>query len=163
MPFAQIVKVFTTQVHKLRWTFVTVGSVLALAYVMNLSGQTLTIGKWIAGVGTLFAFFCPILGWIGTAVTGSGTSTTALFSSLQQTAAQGVGVDPRLLIGANTAGGAVGKMISPQTLAIAASAVGGKESDMLRKAMPWSVALLVVLCLIVGLESTAILGWILPK
>ena len=57
MPFAQIVKVFTTQVHKLRWTFVTVGSVLALAYVMNLSDQTLTIGKWIAGVGTLFAFF----------------------------------------------------------------------------------------------------------
>lgn len=159
---AQIWKVFTTQVYKLRWTFVTIGSVLGLAYVMNFSGQTLTIGYWIAGAGTIFAFLAPILGWIGTAVTGSGTSATALFASLQQTAATQIGVDPNLLVGASTVGGAVGKMISPQTLAIAATAVGGKESDMLGKAMPWSIGLLVILCLIVGLESTSVLSWLLP-
>ena len=159
---AQIWKVFATQVYKLRWTFVTIGSVLGLAYVMNFSGQTLTIGYWIAGAGAVFAFLAPILGWIGTAVTGSGTSATALFASLQQTAATQIGVDPNLLVGASTVGGAVGKMISPQTLAIAATAVGGKESDMLGKAMPWSIGLLVILCLIVGLESTSVLSWLLP-
>lgn len=91
--------------------------------MINLSGQTLTIGHWIAGAGAIFAFLAPILGWIGTAVTGSGTSATALFASLQQTAAEGIGVEPRLLVAANTVGGAVGKMLSPQTLAIAATAV----------------------------------------
>ncbi len=159
---AQVWKVFSTQVYKLRWTFVTIGSVLGLAYVMNFSGQTLTIGYWIAGAGAVFAFLCPILGWIGTAVTGSGTSATALFASLQQTAASQIGVDPSLLVGASTVGGAVGKMISPQTLAIAATAVEGKESDMLRKSLPWSIGLLVILCIIVGLESTSVLGWLLP-
>ncbi len=157
-----IARVFTAQVYKLRWTFVTIASVLGLAYVMNLSGQTLTIGYWIAGAGVVFAFLSPILGWIGTAVTGSGTSATALFASLQQTAADGIGVDPRLLVAANTVGGAVGKMIAPQTLTIAATAVDGKESDMLRKAMPWSIGLLVVLCLLVGLQSTPVLGWMIP-
>lgn len=162
MPLGEIFKVFTTQVYKLRWTFVTIGSVLGLAYVMNLSGQTLTIGNWIKQAGAVFAFLAPILGYIGTAVTGSGTSTTALFSSLQQTAAQGIGVEPKLLVACNTVGGAVGKMIAPQTLAIAASAVGGKESDMLRKSLPWSIGLLVVLCVLVGLQSTAVLGWMVP-
>lgn len=162
LPVRTIARVFATQVFKLRWTFLTIGSVLALAYVMNLSGQTLTIGHWIAGAGAVFAFLSPILGWIGTAVTGSGTSATALFASLQQTAAEGIGVDPKLLVAANTVGGAVGKMLSPQTLAIAATAVAGKESDMLRKALPWSVALLIALCLLVGLQSTPVLGWMVP-
>ena len=162
LPLRTIGKIFIAQVYKLRWTFLTIASVLALAYVMNLSGQTLTIGHWIAGAGAIFAFLAPILGWIGTAVTGSGTSATALFASLQQTAAEGIGVEPRLLVAANTVGGAVGKMLSPQTLAIAATAVAGKESDMLRKALPWSLGLLVALCLLVGLQSTPVLGWMVP-
>lgn len=81
LPLRTIGKIFIAQVYKLRWTFLTIASVLALAYVMNLSGQTLTIGHWIAGAGAIFAFPAPILGWIGTAVTGSGTSATALFAS----------------------------------------------------------------------------------
>ncbi len=162
MKFSEIFKVFTSQVYKLRWTFVTIGSVLALAYVMNLSGQTLTIGNWIKQAGTVFAFLAPVLGYIGTAVTGSGTSTTALFSTLQQTAAEGIGVAPKLLVAGNTVGGAVGKMIAPQTLAIAASAVAGRESDMLRKSLPWSIGLLIALCLLVGLQSTSVLGWMVP-
>jgi lactate permease len=76
---------------KLRYSFLTVASVLALAYVMNLSGQTITIGTWIAGTGAAFAFLSPILGWLGTAVTGSDTSANALFATLQQTAAQKAG------------------------------------------------------------------------
>lgn len=100
---------------KMRWAFVTVASVLALAYVMNLSGQTITIGAWIAGTGSAFAFFSPLLGWIGTAVTGSDTSANALFATLQQSAAERAGIDPTLLVAANTSGGVVGKMISPPT------------------------------------------------
>ena len=150
--------------HKLRFSILTIASVLALAYVMNFSGQTITIGTFIAGAGPAFAFFSPILGWIGTAVTGSDTSANALFATLQQTAGKTAGIDPTLLVAANTAGGVVGKMISPQNLTIAATAVGllGRESDILRKVLPWSLGLLFVLCLLVGLQSTPVLSWMLP-
>jgi lactate permease len=155
---------FVATAVKLRFAFLTVASVLALAYVMNLSGQTTTVGTWIAGTGAAFAFLSPILGWLGTAVTGSDTSANALFATLQQTAAQKAGIDPHLLVAANTSGGVVGKMISPQNLTIAATAVGvaGRESDLFRKCVLWSIGLLVVLCLLVGLQSTPVLGWMLP-
>lgn len=155
---------FVATAVKLRWAFLTVASVLALAYVMNQSGQTITIGTWIAGTGAAFAFLSPILGWIGTAVTGSDTSANALFATLQQTAAHTAGLDPTLLVAANTSGGVVGKMISPQNLTIAATAVGllGRESDILRKVILWSLGLLVAMCLLVGLQSTPVLSWMLP-
>ena len=149
---------------KLRWAFLTVATVLALAYVMNLSGQTITIGVWIAGTGAAFAFLSPILGWLGTAVTGSDTSSNALFATLQQTAAQQAGLDPTLLVAANTSGGVVGKMISPQNLTIAATAVGivGREAELFRKVVLWSVGLLLLLCVLIYLQSTPVLGWMLP-
>lgn len=148
---------------KMRYAFLTVASVLGLAYVMNLSGQTISIGTWIAGAGAAFAFLSPTLGWIGTAVTGSDTSANALFATLQQTAATEAGIDPTLLVAANTSGGVVGKMISPQNLTIAATAVGlvGQESAIFRKVVLWSVGLIVVMCVLVGLQST-VLAWMLP-
>lgn len=160
----QAVKTFGDMVYNLRWSMLTIATVLALAYVMNLSGQTITIGTWIASVGPIFAFLSPTLGWIGTAVTGSDTSANALFATLQQTAGTNAGIDPTLLVAANTSGGVVGKMISPQNLAIAATAVGlvGKESDIFRTAIRWSLGLLLVLCLLVGLQSTPVLSWMLP-
>ncbi|VEI12734.1 L-lactate permease [Trueperella bialowiezensis] len=156
--------VFGQQLYKLRWTFVTIGAVLALAYIMNISGQTLTIGTFIAGAGKIFPFLAPLLGWIGGAVTGSGTSTTALFSNLQQAAANQIGVNENLLVAANTAGGAAGKMISPQNLAIAAGAMpeSGKEPEILRKAAPWSALFIVAMCLLVGLQATGPLTWMIP-
>ena len=160
----QAARTFIEVLGRLRFTFMTIGSVLALAYVMNFSGQTHAIGTWIAGTGAAFAFLSPILGWIGTAVTGSDTSANALFATLQQTAAINANIDPTLLVAGNTSGGVVGKLISPQNLAIAATAVGlvGRESDILRKVVGWSVGLLIVLCLLVGLQSTPILSWMLP-
>ena len=151
-------------IYNMRWAAATILSVLALAYVMNLSGQTITIGTWLAGTGAFFAFLSPILGWIGTAVTGSDTSANALFAKLQQTAGVNAGIDPYLLVAANTSGGVVGKLISPQNLAIAATAVGmeGKESVILKKVAGWSVGMLLVLCVIVYLQSTPILSWMLP-
>lgn len=149
---------------KMRFAILTVGFVLALAYVMNLSGQTITIGTWIAGTGALFAFLSPILGWLGTAVTGSDTSANALFATLQQTAAENAGIDPLLLVGANSSGGVVGKMVSPQNLTIAATAVGllGQEPAIFRKVIWWSLAMLVLMCLLVGLQST-VLSWMVPS
>jgi lactate permease len=164
VPIGRALSELAATAFKLRWAFLTVATVLALAYVMNLSGQTITIGTWIAGTGAVFAFFSPILGWLGTAVTGSDTSANALFATLQQTAAQEAGLDPTLLVAANTSGGVVGKMISPQNLTIAATAVGivGRESDLFRKTIVWSVGLLAVLCVLIGLQSTPVLGWMLP-
>jgi len=163
MSLAEAARVYGRTFVRMRYSILTVAAVLALAYVMNQSGQTITIGTWIAGTGALFAFLSPILGWLGTAVTGSDTSANALFATLQQAAAQKAGIDPTLLVAANTAGGVVGKMISPQNLTIAATAVGllGRESDILRRAVWWSVGLLAALCLLVGLQST-VLSWMLP-
>ncbi|ATW46858.1 L-lactate permease [Streptomyces peucetius] len=154
---------FAATVYKLRWALLTVASVLALAYVMNLSGQTITIGTWIAGTGAAFAFLSPILGWLGTAVTGSDTSANALFATLQQAAGAKAGLDPTLLVAANTSGGVVGKMISPQNLTIAATAVGlvGRESALFRGAIKWSLLLLLAMCVLVYLQSN-LLAWMLP-
>ncbi len=154
---------YTAVLNRMKYALLTVSSVLALAYVMNFSGQTITIGTWIAAAGAAFAFFSPILGWLGTAVTGSDTSANALFATLQQTVGVKTGIDPTLLVSANTSGGVLGKMISPQNLTIAATSVGlaGRESDIFRKVVLWSLGLLLAMCVLVYLQSTPVLSWML--
>ena len=149
---------------ELRSAIVTVMAVLALAYVMNLSGQTGSLGAWLAQAGSAFAILSPIIGWLGVAVTGSDTSSNALFGALQVQTAGSAGLDPVLMAGANSSGGVLGKMVSPQNLAIAAAAVGlaGKEGDIFRKVIGWSLLLLALMCVIVWLQSTAVLGWMVP-
>ncbi|TQJ53511.1 L-lactate permease [Streptomyces sp. SLBN-115] len=151
-------------VHELRYAILTVTSVLALAYVMNLSGQAATIGHFVAAAGAGLAFLSPVLGWFGVAVSGSDTSANALFGALQVTAARESGLSPELLAAANSSGGVLGKMISPQNLTIACAAVGlaGREGDLLRKVLPWSLGLLLVMCLIVVGQSSPVLAWMLP-
>src|SRR5918912_3975960 len=97
-------------------------AVLALAYVMNTSAQTVTLGSFLAQTGSIFVFLAPILGWLGVAVTGSDTSANALFGALQVQTAAKAGLDPLLLAAGNSSGGVLGKMVSPQNPAIAASA-----------------------------------------
>jgi lactate permease len=152
-------------VKKFRWTIVTVMSVLALAYVMNFSGQTVTLGLALAATGGFFAFLSPAVGWIGVAVTGSDTSSNSLFGLLQVTAAQQTGINEYLLAAANTSGGVLGKMISPQNLAIAAAVVGleGQESRVLRSVWKWSLLLLLGMCVLIYLQSTAVLGWMVVQ
>jgi lactate permease len=146
---------------QLRWAIVTVAAMLAIAYVMNLSGQTITIGMWLAGAGGAFAFLSPILGWFGVAVTGSDTSSNSLFGALQVAAAHKANLSPTLMAAANSSGGVLGKMISPQNLAIGAAAVGlgGQEGEIFRKVVGWSIMLLLVLCVLIYLQSTDVLGW----
>ena len=155
---------YTSTVSKLVRPIVTVMGVLGLAYVMNLSGQTATIGSWIAGTGPALAFLSPVLGWFGVAVSGSDTSSNALFGALQATAATQAGLSPMLLAAANSSGGVLGKMISPQnlTIACASASMVGQESVLLRQVLPWSLGLLAVMCVIVVLQSTSVLGWMLP-
>ncbi len=156
--------IYAATLKQLRWAILTVCSVLALAYVMNLSGQTITLGLWAAGAGGFFAFLSPIIGWFGTAVTGSDTSTNSLFGALQVTAAKHAHLSPTLLAAANSSGGVLAKMVSPQNLAIGAAAVGlaGREGDIFRKVIGWSILLVLIMALLVWLQSTSVLSWMLP-
>jgi lactate permease len=161
---AKAARTYVNTYVELKSAIITVMAVLALAYVMNLSGQTTSLGAWLAGAGGAFAILSPILGWIGVAVTGSDTSANALFGALQVQTAKEAGLDPVLMAAANSSGGVLGKMVSPQNLAIAAAAVGlaGREGDIFRKVIGWSLGLLVFMCLLVGLQSTGVLSWMVP-
>jgi lactate permease len=149
--------------YQLRWAILTVMAVLALAFVMNASGQTITLGTWMAGAGAAFALLSPVLGWLGTAVTGSDTSANSLFGALQVTAASKAGLSPVLMAAGNSSGGVLGKMISPQNLAIVAAAVGvnGKEGDIFRRVFLWSVVFLLFICALSGLQAS-VLSWMVP-
>lgn len=161
---ARALKAYADTYYELRYAIVTVMAVLALAYVMNQSGQTGTLGSFLAQTGGWFALLSPILGWIGVAVTGSDTSANALFGALQVQTGVKAGLDPVLLAAANTSGGVLGKMISPQNLAIAASAVGmaGQEGLIFRKVIGYSLVLLLFMCILVGLQATPVLDWMIP-
>jgi lactate permease len=158
---ARALRIYGRTLNQLKWATLTVATVLGLAYVMNFSAQTLTLGQWIAGAGGILAFLSSIIGWLGVAVTGSDTSSNSLFGALQVQAAREAGLDPTLLAAANSSGGVLGKMISPQNLAIGAAAVGlaGEEGELFRKVLGWSLVLLGIMCVIVLLQSTAVLSW----
>ncbi|MCO6060123.1 lactate permease LctP family transporter [Pseudomonas sp. MOB-449] len=119
---------------ELKWPILSIGMVLAFAFVTNFSGMSTTLALVLAGTGAAFPFFSPFLGWLGVFLTGSDTSSNALFGSLQATTAHQIGVNDTLLVAANTSGGVTGKMISPQSIAVACAATGmvGKESDLFR-------------------------------
>ncbi|MET4060895.1 lactate permease [Arthrobacter sp. UYP6] len=158
------VKVYGETLKQLRWTIVTVCAVLALSFVMNLSGQTTTLGVALASAGGFFALLSPLLGWIGVALTGSDTSSNSLFGQLQVAAANETGLSATLMAASNSSAGVLGKMLSLQNLAIAAAAVGleGAESTLFRKLLGWSLGLLVLMTLLIWLQSTSVLGWMVP-
>jgi lactate permease len=157
-------KAYGATLHQLRWAILTVMAVLALAFVMNVSGQTITLGTWMAGAGAAFALLSPILGWLGTAVTGSDTSANSLFGALQVTAANQAGLSDVLMAASNSSGGVLGKMVSPQNLAIAAAAVGlnGKEGEIFRRVILWSLGFLALLCVLSALQASPVLSWMVP-
>src|SRR3954470_6907602 len=158
-------KAYGTTLHQLRWAILTVMAVLALAFVMNLSGQTITLGTWMAAAGGAFALLSPILGWLGVAVTGSDTSANSLFGALQVTAANQAGLSDVLMAASNSSGGVLGKMVSPQNLAIAAAAVGmnGKEGDIFRRVVVWSLLFLLLMCALSALQASPVLSWMVPS
>jgi lactate permease len=159
------VRLYADTLVQLRWTIVTVTAVLGLSFVMNLSGQTATLGLALASAGGVFAAISPVLGWLGVALTGSDTSSNSLFGQLQVTAAEHTGLSPVLMAAANSSAGVMGKMLSLQNLAVAAAAVGvvGSESALFRRLLGWSLALLAIITLLIVLQSTPILGWMVPQ
>lgn len=161
---AEGVRAFTQTVYQLRWTILTVMTVLALSFVMNLSGLTGSLGLALASTGPFFAVLSPVIGWIGVALTGSDTSSNSLFGNLQVTAAESTGLDPVLMASANSSAGVLGKMLSVQNLAVATAAVGLKDAEgvIFRKLLGWSLALLVFLTIIIVLQSTPVLSWMVP-
>ena len=162
---ARALRVARATLLQLRGAILVVTAVLALAYVVNQSGQTLTLGIWAAGAGSLFAFLSPVVGWLGVAVTGSDTSSNALFGGVQVAVANDTGISPTLLAAANASGGVLGKMISAQHLAIVAAAVGvaGLEGALFRKVVGWSIVLLAVVGALVYLQSTSTLEWMVVR
>ncbi|MGH3145671.1 MAG: L-lactate permease [Rubrobacter sp.] len=148
-------RIYGQSLDQLKWAILTIASILGLAYLLNYSGITYTLGLAFAATGVLFPFFASFIGWLGVALTGSDTSSNALFANLQKVTAQQVGVSPNLTVGANSSGGVLGKMISPQNLAVGTSATGlqGREGDLLRLVLKWSIGLTLVMALWVTIQA----------
>lgn len=147
----------------LRWPIVTIFTILGFAYIMNFSGMAVTLGLAFATTGHFFPFFAPLLGWLGVFMTGSDTSTNALFGKLQEVTATKIGVDPVITVTANTCGGVCGKMISPQSIAVATAATGlvGREGDILRFTLKHSIFLALFIAVFTYLQAYHI-TWIVP-
>jgi len=122
-------KLLISVVQQLGFSLLTIASVLGLAYLMNYSGMTVTLGLGFAITGGLFPFFSAMLGWMAVFLTGSDTSANALFGNLQVVTANSLGLNPVLMAAANSAGGVMGKMISLQSLAVAVAATGMTRSE----------------------------------
>lgn len=147
---------------QLAFSMLTLASVMGLAFLMNFSGATTTLGLAFAATGAAFPFFSSMLGWLGVFLTGSDTSANALFGKLQVVTANSLGLNPALMAASNSSGGVMGKMISLQSIAVAAAATGMKQSDessLFRFTLKHSVALACVIGLIVMVYAYVLPGW----
>jgi lactate permease len=168
---ALVLRVSPARLARLTWAtakqlalpLLTIASVVALAFIMNYSGQTATLGLVVAGTGAAFPFFSTLLGWLGVFLTGSDTSANALFGTLQVVTANQLGMNPVLMASANSAGGVLGKMISLQSIAVAAAATGmarSEESNLLRFTLKHSVFLTVMLGLLTLFYAYVVPNWV---
>ena len=139
---------------------ITIGLVVAFAFISRNSGMSETLGRAFAESGNAFAFFSPIVGWLGVFITGSDTSSNLLFGTLQQVSAQQLGIKEALFLAANSVGGVVGKMISPQSIAIACAAVGlvGRESELFKFTLKYSIAFVVIIGIWTAIIAFALNG-----
>jgi L-lactate transport len=150
--------------RQLKLPLLTISSVVALAYLMNYSGATTTLALVVAGTGSMFPFFSPLLGWLGVFLTGSDTSANALFGPLQDITAAKLGLNQTLMAAANSGGGVVGKMISLQSIAVAAAATGMKHSDeglLFRFTLRHSIFLAIIIGLMTMCYAYVVPGWVL--
>ncbi len=156
-------RTFGETLSELKRPIYSIGMVLAFAFVANYSGLSATLALLLAGTGAMFTFFSPFLGWLGVFLTGSDTSSNALFCSLQANTAHQIGVSDTLLVAANTTGGVTGKMISPQSMAVACAAVGlvGKESDLFRFTLKHSLMFAAIVGIITTLQAY-VFNWMIP-
>jgi lactate permease len=158
-----VISVAIDTVKRLVWTTVTIASILGFAYIMNFSGMAVTLGYGFAETGFFFPFFAAVLGWLGVFMTGSDTSSNALFGKLQEVTARAIGVDPVVTVAANASGGVCGKMISPQSLSVATAATHlvGREADILHFTLKHSIILTALIGILTFLQAYVI-QWIIP-
>lgn len=163
LKFMDGIEIFLATLKQLFFPILTVACVVGFAFIANYSGMSVTMALALASTGSLFPFFSPILGWLGVFLTGSDTSSNALFCKLQSTSADAIGIDPVITVSANASGGVTGKMISPQSIAIGAAAVGliGKESELFRFTVKHSFIMLLIISVLTSLQAYVI-PWIVP-
>ncbi|GLC93084.1 L-lactate permease [Cupriavidus sp. TA19] len=157
-----LVATFGETLVELARPVLSIGLVLAFAFVANYSGMSSTLALLLAGTGAAFPFFSPFLGWLGVFLTGSDTSSNALFCALQNTTAHQIGVSDTLMVAANTTGGVTAKMISPQSIAVACAATGlvGKESELFRFTVKHSLLFAVIIGIITVVQAYLLPGMI---
>ncbi len=156
-----------TALHTLRELYkplITIGSIVGFAYVANYSGMSAAIGTALAMTGFIFPFLSPLLGWFGVFITGSDTSSNALFSTIQQQTATSLGVSPVLTVAANSSGGVAAKMISPQSIAVATASakLTGQEGTLFRFTILHSIGLVLIICVLTYLQAYY-LPWLVPS
>ncbi len=164
MSFREGAKTYIATLNQLKLPIITIASILGFAFVTNNSSMSVTMAMALASTGALFPFFSPVLGWLGVFLTGSDTSSHALFCRLQHTTANSIGVDPLVTVAANASGGVTGKMISPQSIAIGAAAVGlvGKEGELFRFTLKHSFIMLSLICVLTFMQAY-IITWVVPE
>lgn len=164
MTYKEAIKLFLLTLNQLKFPIITIVSILGFAYIANNSGMSNTLAAALVSTGFLFPLFSPLLGWLGVFITGSDTSSNALFSKLQFATANSINVDPVVTVAANCSGGVVSKMISPQSIAVAAASGGliGKEAELFRFTVKHSFIMLLIICLIVVLQAY-VLKWMIPS
>jgi lactate permease len=155
--------IWAANLARLAGPLVTIAAMLALAFVTRYSGTDVTLGLAMTRSGTMYPFFAALLGWLGVALTGSDTSSNAMFGSLQRVTAEQLGLDPLLICTANSTGGVMGKMIDAQSIVVSATATGvhNQEGAILRRVFPHSLALAALMGLLVWLQSGP-LAWMVP-
>ncbi len=158
-----VIRVVGKTLNSLKWAILTIGIILGFAFLMNYSGMAITLGLAFASTGVLFPLFSAFLGWLGVFMTGSDTSTQALFGKLQEVTARQIGIDPVLTVATNSSGGVMGKMISPQSIAVATAATGlsGKEGDIFRFTFKHSVILTFLMGILAMLQAY-VFTWMIP-
>ena len=161
--FGKGIACFFRTLNQLKWPIFTIACILGLAYIMNYSSMSYTLGLAFTATGSLFPFFSPLLGYLGVFLTGSDTSSCALFAAMQKTAAEQLSIDPNLLVAGNASGGVCAKMISPQSISVACAATNqiGQESAILRAVVGHSILMVLILAVLIYLQSN-VLGFMLP-
>jgi lactate permease len=160
---AQVLKAYTDTFKQLKFAMATIASMLGLAYLMNYSGMTSTLGLALASTGRAFPFFSAVVGWMGVFLTGSDTSANALFGNLQVVTANALGLSPVLTASVNSAAGVMGKMISVQSIAVAVAATGmtaADESRLFRFTIKHSILLMAIMGVLSMLFAYVVPQWV---
>lgn len=163
MSFGTWLKTLGETIAELKWALLTIAIVVGLGQLFNSSGMSATLGLFFAKMGKIYPFFAPLLGWLGVFLTGSDTSSNLLFGGLQKVTAQQIGVNPVLTVAANSSGGVMGKMISPQSISVGTSATGlvGQEGKLYSFTLKHSLLFLFIIMCITYLQAYVV-PWMIP-